>query len=316
MSLRNFDYFMKIVEYQNITKAAKSLFISQPSLSKYLRLLEKEVGTTLFYRNSPLELTAAGESYYQMAKNILAEEERFRQSVRRPAETKQETLHVGIPVWRNSLFVTDFNLLFAEKHPEIDLRVQELFGFETDDEKEVLNGIVDCCICNSDNMQDGLLYRTLCDENLLLTANREHPLIREFISCHEPEANGVYTGLELTALENEVFVCCESAQAQDRAALNSIRKSRIVPAKIIQTTAINTEVSFALKNRGMTFYPELGYTLGHPAPELAYFFLKKPPVIIRFCSVTTEKKVHSQAYKTYVRELSAYCRSHLLFSEQ
>ena len=35
---------------------------------------------------------------------------------------------------------------------------------------------------------------------------------------------------------------------------------------------------------GLTFYPELGYTLGHPAPELAYFFLKKPPFFSTGCA--------------------------------
>ena len=38
-------YFLTIAEYRNITKAAESLFIAQPSLSKYLKCLEADLGS-------------------------------------------------------------------------------------------------------------------------------------------------------------------------------------------------------------------------------------------------------------------------------
>ena len=49
------------LEEKNFTNAAKKLFISQPSLSKSIKLLEEELGVELFERN-PIKLTHAGEA--------------------------------------------------------------------------------------------------------------------------------------------------------------------------------------------------------------------------------------------------------------
>lgn len=61
MKLSQIEYFLAVAEHLNFTAAAKSLYISQPALSKQIALLEEELGTRLFLRNSRrVALTAAG----------------------------------------------------------------------------------------------------------------------------------------------------------------------------------------------------------------------------------------------------------------
>ena len=71
--LNNFEYFLKIVETRSITKAAEGLYISQPSLSKYLKRLENSIGAQLFLRDSyPLKLSQIGEEYLAWFEYVLS----------------------------------------------------------------------------------------------------------------------------------------------------------------------------------------------------------------------------------------------------
>lgn len=63
MELRVLRYFLAVCESKNISKAAETLHISQPSLSRQLKNLEEELGVTLFYRGHQ-EITLTQEGYY------------------------------------------------------------------------------------------------------------------------------------------------------------------------------------------------------------------------------------------------------------
>ena len=78
MYFKNYKYFLAIVEYGGVTRAAEALFLSQPSLSKYLRRLEQNLGIELFdHSSSPLKLTYAGQRYYEYIKRFESLERQF-----------------------------------------------------------------------------------------------------------------------------------------------------------------------------------------------------------------------------------------------
>lgn len=52
MRLEQISYFLSVAEHGNITAAARSLYISQPALSKQITLLEQEIGLPLFERQA------------------------------------------------------------------------------------------------------------------------------------------------------------------------------------------------------------------------------------------------------------------------
>ena len=61
MELRILKYFLMVAKEENITKAAKSLYITQPTLSRQLAQLEEELGVKLFTRsNHKILLTEDG----------------------------------------------------------------------------------------------------------------------------------------------------------------------------------------------------------------------------------------------------------------
>lgn len=72
------EYILAIAQQQSISRAAETLFISQPALSAIIHKEEERLGLELFNRKvKPLQLTAAGEKYVAAAKRIKAIEDRL-----------------------------------------------------------------------------------------------------------------------------------------------------------------------------------------------------------------------------------------------
>ena len=69
---RLLQYFLAVAKEQNITKAAKVLHITQPTLSRQMAMLEKEIRATLFIKGSrPLSLTNEGYLLRRRAEEVL-----------------------------------------------------------------------------------------------------------------------------------------------------------------------------------------------------------------------------------------------------
>src|SRR5690625_6449020 len=72
MDIRHLEYFTEVAKHLNFTKAASTLHISQPSLSKTVKSMEEELGVPLFYRSfRQLELTDAGKALLANANHVL-----------------------------------------------------------------------------------------------------------------------------------------------------------------------------------------------------------------------------------------------------
>ena len=76
MNLQHLRYVLEVDRYGSISKAAESLFMNQPNLSKALKELEQELGIRLFHRTSKgVKVTAEGEEFLRFAQNILSQVE-------------------------------------------------------------------------------------------------------------------------------------------------------------------------------------------------------------------------------------------------
>ena len=97
MNLNSLHYIVKIYEEQNITKAARDLYISQSALSQNLQTIEKELNTLLFDRTlSPLEPTEAGKIFIDWAKRVLDSENEMRHRISDITKMPNRTLRVGL----------------------------------------------------------------------------------------------------------------------------------------------------------------------------------------------------------------------------
>lgn len=127
MELRQLEYFVAIVENGSFTAAAKTLYVSQSALSKSVKKLEEELGTTLFcqvgQRTTP---TDSGAVLYEKGRLLLAEAARTRDLVANEMKGKQGRVRVATSCKRAySARVGTLAARFKSAHPQIALEFTE-----------------------------------------------------------------------------------------------------------------------------------------------------------------------------------------------
>ena len=116
INLDSYKIFCAVAKYGNITKAAEALFVTQPSVSMAIKLLEEKLGCTLFIRSSKgVKLTSEGEVFYSyLGKAMLLID---------TAEQKyDELLHLEsgqVNIGASDSILSGFLLPYLEKYNEL-----------------------------------------------------------------------------------------------------------------------------------------------------------------------------------------------------
>lgn len=94
---RDLRYFVAVAEELHFTRAAERLFVSQPALSKQIRMLERTLGVTLFQRDRrSVSLTQAGAALLAHARKVLASWDEAWQALEECKRSQDATLVVGM----------------------------------------------------------------------------------------------------------------------------------------------------------------------------------------------------------------------------
>lgn len=95
MDIRELRYFAAVYRERNLTAAARTCFVSQPSISTAITHLEAELGTTLFIRHKKgVAPTASAEQFHALARRIIDEADAARSLFRKPSS--KTTLTLGL----------------------------------------------------------------------------------------------------------------------------------------------------------------------------------------------------------------------------
>ncbi|WP_424765590.1 LysR family transcriptional regulator [Paenibacillus sp. sgz302251] len=142
MDLKHLHYFVAVAEAGSFTLAARNLHITQPSLSKMVRLLEEELGVQLIDRSSKqIQLTDAGTSILRSAKFIIQSVEHMSSELEEVVSLKKGNLRLGIPPMIGGYFLPSIIEKFLTQYPQIRLTVIEQGGKSL--EQDILQGELD-----------------------------------------------------------------------------------------------------------------------------------------------------------------------------
>ena len=104
MNTKQIDFVLEIAHTKNFNRAAENLFISQPALTYQIKLLEDEIGFTLFERSARgAVLTPAGEQFCTTLRNIRNELKRAIEQGQNFSSHYQTNISIGLPT-RSALY--------------------------------------------------------------------------------------------------------------------------------------------------------------------------------------------------------------------
>lgn len=123
MNLHHLRLFAAVVDHGGFTKAAESLHLSQPAISKSLNELERQLGLTLLDRGGrPIRLTDAGQTLYARARELFGVERIAEQELREIRGLKRGVLRIGASTTIATYMLPPYLGRFHLRHPGIRIR--------------------------------------------------------------------------------------------------------------------------------------------------------------------------------------------------
>ena len=116
---------MTVCRYNNITKAAEELYVSQPAISSSIKDLETEFGVKLFYRqNNKLLLTDEGEYFLDKVTDILGAVDILSTQMKDLGNNLNH-IKIGVPSMVGTFLFPAMFSAYKEKYPETEVEMQE-----------------------------------------------------------------------------------------------------------------------------------------------------------------------------------------------
>lgn len=127
----DFRYIAAIAEHGSISKAARTMHISQPALSQRLKRIEAQMGAELFDRSaSPLRPTASGEVVVRYALRAITAEDTMRREVSSVAREQKRRLRIGIAMARANALLAEPIADFYELYHGCSIELRDLSTLE------------------------------------------------------------------------------------------------------------------------------------------------------------------------------------------
>lgn len=187
MELRQLRYFVTVAKTLNFSEAAKSLFITQGTLSQQIKQLEEELGSELFVRSShKVSLTEAGAEMLPLAQNTLEESSKCYQRISDLKRGVSGTLNIGLTTSFRGILNNALKI-YLKEYPNVKLQI--VYNSIGELNRMLSEYEIDFFIAfKSAVSYDDIDTYPLIDSELCAVMSKEHPLSdRELLTLQELE---------------------------------------------------------------------------------------------------------------------------------
>ncbi|MCR5784875.1 MAG: LysR family transcriptional regulator [Eubacterium sp.] len=224
MELQQLKNFQAVARCGNISKAARELYITQPSLSKSISRLEDELGVPLFtHRKGKIELNDYGKMFLSSIDIAFDRLSSGVSTIRRMYDTDQHILSLTSNI---SGFLPDNLPSFLKKYPEIGIRQRDSSAKQMTE--LILDRTVTLGISCEEIINDNIEFLTLGKKEYVLALSASHPL-----SANE--------SVKVSQLKDETFICDSS-----RMSIEPLRK-------LCQKEGFSPNIGYEIENSDLIY---------------------------------------------------------------
>jgi LysR family transcriptional regulator for metE and metH len=236
IEIRHLQLIQAIAASGNMTKAADTLFLTQPSLSHQLKELENRLGTQLFLRiNKKLVLTESGLKILDASRDILPMIENVEKNIRHN-DKKSIPLRLSTQCYTCYHWLPYIMKKFIDLMPEVEIDI--VTEAMNNPVEYLLQGKIDLAVTNSTTKDKGIRYEKLFDDEQVLLVSKDHPLAeKEFI--------------QLKDLLNETLIIYKEAFESDYFASHKLIPAGIKPAKVLKMQLTEARVELVKAGVGV-----------------------------------------------------------------
>ena len=243
MEFRQLRYFVTVAQELHFGKAAEKLDITQPALSKQIRVLETNIDTKLFLRTKrSVKLTPAGEIFFQEAQQLLQQTEKAIAKAHRTAKGETGQLTIGFTATATYTVLPELIGRFRSSYPQVEVEMLELC---TEAQVTALNrGEIDLGFLHPPIDNRGLKVYPLLSEEFVVVLPKQHRLTtKELLSLKDlaQESFLLHPRSEGPFLYDEFFKLC--------------RQNGFRPQIVKEVCNHQTRICLVAAGMGITFIP-------------------------------------------------------------
>ncbi len=263
MTPQQIEYVLAVAEERSFSRAARKLFVTQPTLSKFIINLEANLGVTLFDRStSPITVTEAGKIFIETANQMKNLEKDMTVKMSDLIGLKNGLIKIGTSSFYASNMLLKTILKFHERYPEIQISVMEDFSSAL--EQNLLKGNLDIVIGTSCFDEELFGIEELCLEKLYFAVPAEKAINKKYseyaITAEEIKNNSdrLFTceSININVFKKERFIFQNNSELSTHS-ITKICKSHGFTANIsFGSNNLETVFAFVSAGLGVAFIPD------------------------------------------------------------
>lgn len=174
MTLSEFRYIVAVARERHFGRAAKSCFVSQPTLSVAVKKLESELGVTLFERApGNVVLTPAGRQIVARAQQVLEAADKIKMIAQRGGNPPVEPLRIGVIYTIGPYLLPGLIPILRDQAPAMPIIVEE--GFTHELRVRLKQGSLDAIVLSAPFNEPGVAAVPLYHEPFVVVLSVSHP---------------------------------------------------------------------------------------------------------------------------------------------